>query len=56
MALPVLPVMYYDGQVGFYRFLGPLDGESLNKLKKKNKKSNFQTISMVGFSDLKNVP
>ena len=48
MALPVLPVIFYVRQVGFYRFLGPLDGESLDKLRKSKKKSIFQTISMVG--------
>ena len=58
MALPVLPVMYYDGQVGFYRFLGPLDGESLKKLKK-SQKIHFSDNSngwIWAFSDLKNVP
>ena len=59
MALPVLPVIFYVRQVGFYRFLGPLDGESLDKLRKSKKKIHFSDNFngwMWAFSDPKNVP
>ena len=42
MALPVPPVRYFDGRVGFYRFLGTLDGKSLKKLRKKSKNPFFR--------------
>ena len=40
MVLLVPPVRYFDGQVGFYRFLSLLDRTKWEKLRK-NQKSDF---------------
>ena len=44
MVLLVPPVRYFDGQVCFYRFLGPLDTKNGEILRKKLKKIDFLGI------------
>ena len=47
MVVLVLPVRYFNGQVCFYRFLGPLDTKYWKKLRKKSKNDFSDQISGI---------
>ena len=50
IALNVSPVRYFDGQVGFHRFLGSLDVNNQKKMRKKSKNPFFRPHSRTSRS------